>query len=79
LRFVLELFDVEPVGASVEPPVDAAQVVAELIVPVLGKLDTEALERAPVKARQEAVHHEAGSQLEAGQVPQQRQVQRRHR
>ena len=47
----LELLDVVAIGARVDLPVDRRQVVARDVLPVLGELDAEALERAAVQAR----------------------------
>jgi len=62
VRFVL--LDVVPVGARVQAPVHAADVVAGDVAAVLGEIDRGAEERRAVQAVDEAVHHGAGEQIE---------------
>ena len=61
---LLELLDVVAVAARVDLPVERRQIVAGQVLAVLGELDAEALERAAVQARQEALDDRPRLQLE---------------
>jgi hypothetical protein len=58
------LADVQAVGAGVEAPVDAAEVVAELVVAVVGELDAGAFAPALMRAGAEGVGEAAGAERE---------------
>ncbi len=60
----LVLLDVEAIGARVQPPVDAADVVAGDVAAVLGEVDRRAEVRRAVQAVDEAVDDRARQQLE---------------
>ncbi len=64
----LELLDVEPVRLGEHRPVDLGDVVPGRILPVLGELDREALERAGVQPRDEPLDDELGPEVEPGDL-----------
>ena len=70
----LILLDVIAIGARVEAPVDAADVVAGDVAAMLGKVDRGAEERRPVQPVDEALHHRAREQLEVADPRQDRRV-----
>ena len=68
--FFLVFLDVVAVGLAEGPPVDMADLVAGAVLPVLGELDREALERALVQPGHHPLDHQPREQLqpaEAGQ------------
>ena len=64
VRVGLVLLDVVAIGARVQPPVDAADVVAGDVAAVLGEVDRGAEERRAMQAVDEALDDVAREQLE---------------
>ncbi len=67
VRLFFEFLDVVTVAAGVDPPVDRRQVIPRQVLPVLGKLDAEAPQRAAVKTGEKPFHHRPGLQLHGSQ------------
>src|SRR5205807_296902 len=68
VRLRLKLLEVVLVGLGVDAPVEILQVIAGHVLAVLAELDGEAVERAGVQARQEALDDELGAQVEPGHL-----------
>ena len=67
IGLLLVLLDVEAVGFGVGLPVQVAQGVAGHVGPVLGKLDREPVVRTAVQTGDEALHDQAGHQIQPAQ------------
>lgn len=65
VRLVLVLLDEVAVGLAERPPVDAADLVAGVVLAVLGELQAEPFKRAAVDARQKSLHHVPRDQRQA--------------
>src|SRR5207248_10330392 len=78
VRLLLVLLDEEPVGLAVGPPVDVPQLVAGVVLAVLGELGTEPLERAAVDAGEEPLDDGPGDQRQAAVAGQLGGVEREH-
>ena len=80
VRFQICLFfiflDVVAVALAERPPVDVADLVPRPVLAVLGELDREALERAPVHPRHHPLDHQPRHQLEPAEARQRRGVDR---
>ena len=68
VRLFLIFLDVIPVGLAERPPVDMPDLVAGPVLAMLGKLDRETLERAPVQTGRHAFDHQASQQLEPAET-----------
>ncbi len=60
--FLLVLFDIKPVGAPENPPVEVPRIVAGGVLAMLGELDAEPLVGAGVQARDEPLDDAPGHQ-----------------
>jgi hypothetical protein len=65
---LVELLDVELVGLGPDLPVDAADVVAQDVLAVLGELDAEAVVGAAMQAGDEALDQEARHEVHVAQL-----------
>ena len=63
IRLLLVLFDVEPVGLSVDFPVDMPQLIARIVRAVFGKLDRKAVVGTSVEAGDKALDDQPRPQL----------------
>jgi len=70
----LVLLDVEAVGARVRLPVDAAEVIARLVLPMLREVETEPLLRGPVQSVHEPVHDRAREERQVGDAREERGI-----
>ena len=61
---LLELFDVETVGAAEKAPVDVAGAFTGVVLAVVGEFDGEAVERAPVAASNKSLDYLACKEVE---------------
>jgi hypothetical protein len=68
VRFLLELLHVIAIAPRVHLPVDAGEVVARQILPVLGEFHAEALERAAMQSGKKSFDDGARLQLERPQA-----------
>src|SRR5205823_7200987 len=59
-----EFFDVIPITAREEPPVEVARIVARRVLAILGELDRETVIGTAVNTRPESLNHNAGAQLQ---------------
>src|SRR5437660_301373 len=64
VRFVFELLDVITVASCEEPPVKITWIIAGRVLPVFSELDGESMIGAPMNARPESFHDDAGAQLQ---------------
>ena len=62
--FLFELLDIEAVGAAVEAVVDVACGLAGVVLAIVREFGREAVEGAPVAARDETFDHLAGVEVE---------------
>ena len=76
VRLFLIFLDVVAVALAERPPVDVADLVPRPVLAVLGELDREALERAPVHPRHHPLDHQPRHQLEPAEARQRRGVDR---
>jgi hypothetical protein len=71
----LELLDDVPVRARIDFPVERREVVAREVLPVLGELDAEPLERAAMQSRQESFDDGSRLQVDGAQSGDNRRVE----
>ena len=71
----LELLDVVAIASRVDLPVDRREIVAGNVLPVLGELDAEPLERAAVQAGEHAFDDRARLELERAEARHDRGVE----
>lgn len=64
VRLLLELFDVQSVAATVEPPVDVARALPRIVLAVVGELDGKAVQRTSVTPCDKSLHHLACEKVE---------------
>ena len=76
VRLLLELLDVVAIAARVDLPVDRRRSSPGMVLPVLGELDAEALERAAVQARQEPFDDRPRLQLERAEARDDRRIEK---
>ena len=67
IGFLHVTFDAEPIAASVEAPIEMAEVVAGLIITIVGEFDAEPMERTVMQAAEKTLHHVAGLEIQAFQ------------
>src|SRR5262245_55806011 len=77
IGFFFELLDVKAVAARVDLPVDRGQIVAGDVLPVLGELDAEALERTAMQAGEEPFDDGACFQFERAEPGDDRRIKER--
>src|SRR6266404_9318278 len=63
IGLILEFFDVKPIAAGVEAPIEVAQVVARTVLTILGELDGKAVVGAAVQSVPETFNNHFGAQL----------------
>ena len=72
---LLELLDVVPIAARVDLPVDRREIVAGDVLPVLGELDAESLERTAVQPGQKAFDDGPRLELERAEARDDRRIE----